>query len=229
MIIPPHPTIIGILGGLGPATTAHFYLSLINHVADPVRPNVVIVSLPIDTEKEARFISAGEEQNHFRHHLLEGADRLVKAGCDRIVIPCNTVHLFHAEIMKSVSIPVSNIISLTASEVLHRGWVRAVLLATSQTVRSKLFQSAFAGTACVLCLPSQHHQQRLDDLIKGLLKKENGANVTALLSEITAAAGTDCLILGCTDLQLAITPSDSVVDSLQTLVEDTALRLNGLA
>ena len=89
------PPITGVLGGLGPDTTATFYLDLVDQATAEARPPICIWSLPLNLEKEAAFIATGEHREHIRKLLLEGAKLLERAGCDQIVIPCNTVHEFH--------------------------------------------------------------------------------------------------------------------------------------
>ena len=86
------PRIIGVLGGLGPATTAKFYLQLTRDLmAGDERPRLCIWNVAVHTQAEERFIKHGSDTEHFVERLREGARALERAGCSSIVLPCNTV------------------------------------------------------------------------------------------------------------------------------------------
>ncbi len=213
---------IGILGGLGPETTAEFYLDLVHMATRRTRPALCVWSLPLDPRKEAEYIAAGKNTRYYLAQLLDGAKRLEQAGSDHIVIPCNTVHEFHSKIARVVNIPVTNLIKVVAQEVLRRGWQKVMLLATTRTVRQRLYQRALADVGLDIHVPSAEKQQKLDLLIQGLLGNKKDDAHQQFLKDLIAQARTEHIILGCTDLQLLFPPSETVVDSMKTLVDHTA-------
>ncbi len=217
----------GILGGLGPDTTAHFYLNLIRQASRKARPAVCIWSLPLDLQKEAEFIAAGKHTDHYLELLKDGAHRLERAGCTEIVMPCNTVHEFHPTLLEEVSIPFPNLIEIVAGELTARGWARVLLLATSRTVATNLYQNAISGSSVNFVVPDPKDQKRLDLLIQAILsdKKKNKRKHKAFLAELMEKAGTEKVLLGCTDLQLVIAPSETVVDSMECLVKHTVNKI----
>ncbi len=212
--------VVGILGGLGPDTTAKFYLQLIAAAQGKERPPVVIWSLSLDLQKEQGYIAHGRHTAYYRTSLIDGAKRLEAAGAQTIVIPCNTVHEFHDDIARAVRVPVLNLITVVAEEAVRRRWTRVLLLATSRTLGTGLYQSA--SERVEFCVPSCDDQRRLDRVIHQLLNGQRPANGARLLGTLRDAAGTDKVVLGCTDLQLIFTPSETVLDSMQTLALYTA-------
>ncbi len=78
---------VGILGGLGPETTAKFYLDLIRLATRAKRPDVGIESLPLDLRKESEYIASGLHRRHYLRLLRQGACRLARRESDFIVIP----------------------------------------------------------------------------------------------------------------------------------------------
>ena len=213
--------ITGVLGGLGPEPTAHFYLDLIKQASRKTRPAVCIWSLPLDLRKEAEFIATGEHRDHYLELLTEGAHVLERAGCTEIVMPCNTVHEFHSTLQQEVTIPFPNLIGIVAAELRRRTWAKVLLLATSRTVSTNLYQNAVEGSAVELVMPTATDQRRLDLLIQGLLGNRTDETHQAFLAELMEKAGTENVLLGCTDLQLVIAPSETVVDSMECLVKST--------
>ncbi|MDO8504968.1 MAG: amino acid racemase [bacterium] len=213
---------VGILGGLGPETTAEFYLDLIRLASKTRRPDVGIESLPLDLRKESEYIASGLHRRHYLRLLRQGADRLERTDSNFIVIPCNTVHEFHLQIAKSVAVPVVNLIHVVAREVQRRGWKRVVLLATSRTVQTRLYQQALAEAKVEIHIPSPGEQCELDQIIQGLLGDRKEDKHQKFLEQIIARARAKNIVLGCTDLQLLFPPSDMVIDSMATLVQYTA-------
>lgn len=212
---------VGILGGLGPETTAEFYLGLVRMATRTRRPDVSIESLPLDLRKEAEYIASGLHRRHYLRLLRQGVCRLARVESNFIVIPCNTVHEFHPQIAKSAGVPVVNLIHVVAKEVQRRGWRRVVLLATSRTVQTRLYQQALTKAEVKIHVPTLEEQQELDQLIQGLLGDRKEDRHQKFLERLIANAGAKNIVLGCTDLQLLFPPSDTVIDSMATLVEHT--------
>lgn len=212
--------IIGILGGLGPKTSAEFYQEIVARPETGERPTVCLWSLPLSLRKEAEYISAGKHRAYYRRLLTDGARALERAGSTEIVIPCNTVHEFHAQVASAVHVPVPHLVELVADEVVRRGWRSAVVLATSRTRCTRLYQRALASCGVASRFPDAGDQRELDRIIRGLLGDDMGVSLQRRLSELVERAGgndTDGVILGCTDLQLVFLPSERVVDSLRVL------------
>src|ERR1035437_298717 len=100
---------VGIIGGLGPQTTAKFYMQIVSLCAkknSEQRPNILIVNVPISHELEKKFINRSVGKKEFCELLTNAAKTLEKSGVDFIVLPCNTAHVFIEDIRNSVSVPV---------------------------------------------------------------------------------------------------------------------------
>lgn len=213
--------IVGILGGLGPETTAHFYTDLVRAATVQERPAACIWSLPLNLKREAEYIGKGRHLGYYRSLLLDGLTRLEKAGSEFVVIPCNTVHEFHFQLAQRAKVPVVNLIDIVAREVERRGWNQITLLATSRTVGTRLYQRALDRVHITVHLPTQEEQRQLDALIMGLLGEGTDPSHQQFLQSLIERTGTKNVVLGCTDLQLLTQPMDTVVDSTKTLVRYT--------
>lgn len=208
--------ITGILGGLGPDTTAKFYLDLVHEATEEERPALCIWNLPLNLKKEEGFVKFGQHREHYRELLFDGLKRLEKMGSTQIVIPCNTVHEFHPELAKATDLRFPNLIDIVAAEVKRRAWEKVLLLATSRTVETGLYQNSLEGVD--LITPEHEDQKKLDEIIMGLLGNREDEVNQDFLKRLMRQMGIENAILGCTDLQLSFAPSDTVIDSMQCLV-----------
>jgi len=213
---------VGILGGLGPDTTAEFYLDLIRVATTDTRPDIGIESLPLNLQKESEYISSGAHQKYYEEMLLRGARHLESSEAGFIVIPCNTVHEFHSRIASAVSVPVVNLIKVVANEVISRKWSEVILFATSRTLQTQLYQQMLRQSGVEIRVPSENEQARLDILIQGILGNRMSATHQQFLQELVEKSGTTNIVLGCTDLQLVFSEADNVIDSMSALVKHTA-------
>ena len=89
---------VGIIGGVGPETTAEFYLDVIFSCQEKnktARPNIIISSIPLPYQIEEDLIMRNVGSERYIPYLTAEAQRLEKAGADFIVMPCNSLHIFH--------------------------------------------------------------------------------------------------------------------------------------
>lgn len=204
---------IGILGGLGPETTAQFYLELIDISREHglvERPPITIWSVPLPYELESRFISTGGGVDEYSVFLLDGARRLERAGADFIVIPCNSVHVLIDEVRQAVSIPILSIIEETSSFILEKGSRNIGLLATTATINAGLYTTPFVSRGITVLTPDEDIQKALDHTITRLAQSSYGDDdnnvLKSAISDLTGKSA-ETILLACTDLQLLLKAS----------------------
>lgn len=219
---------VGIIGGLGPETTAKFYMRVVLSCSkiSGVRPKVIIsnVAIPLDIEKD--IITMAKNKEKILPLLINSAVELEKAGADFIVIPCNTVHVFIEKIRKSVNVPVLSIIE-EASDFLQAQDVKSVgLLGTKLTINGKLFDRRFNDKNIKTVTPNKSSQSKLGKIINNLVNNTQNKNDEGELSEIIYKLfdkKADCILLACTDLQLLITNNKRarIFDTMDILARST--------
>lgn len=72
--------------------------------------------------------------------MISEARRLISAGADVIVIPCNTAHYFYDGLCEAISVPVINIMVETVKYCVGKGMKKVGILATEGTVRSRTYE-----------------------------------------------------------------------------------------
>ena len=135
--------LIGVLGGMGPAASANLYSKIISYaqteygaVQDFDYPPVIIYSLPL-----AGFDETGiTDLEAVQRQLVAGVKKLEDAGCQLIIIGCNTVHSYYDEMQAAVNVPIFNILEETKKQVLEFGYKKVGLFASKSTTDLKLYQ-----------------------------------------------------------------------------------------
>ncbi len=208
---------IGILGGMGPAASAHLYKRLIEIAQrqygasqDGDFPAMVLNSIPLTEWDTTGFL----ELNSVKQQLVRGVQTLEDANCDFIIIGCNTVHHFYPEMQQSVSIPVVNMVEETVKRVLAAGLKSIGVLATTSNNKLGVYQKplAAAGIECISVRPED--QEKVTGVISrveaGVANEIDTATLKSL-SEDMVARGAQGIILGCTELPLVIEQKDITI------------------
>ena len=224
---------LGIMGGMGPETTAEFYLGVLRRcraLYPTAYPRIIIDSVPIPYAAEEDLVLRGCNIEAYKPLVIESVTALERAGAELIALPCNTLHEYHKLLQEQVNVPVLDILDATARECLAAGYRRVAVVGTPRTIRTRLYEPALAkaGLDSIPLLPAEVSEtgEIIFDLLSGRESAEHRSRILALMDSLSAR-GAEAVILGCTDLQLVVRPSDSdlplpAVDSVEALVELTA-------
>ena len=223
--------LLGIIGGLGPMSSAYFYELVTEHTeASCDQEHIdIILSSRATTPDRTDYILGRSEKSPLPA-MVEDARSLEAYGATAIVIPCNTAHYFIDEVRRSVSVPMPSIITETVLHIKKCGFKCAAILATEGTVSSSSYQREFDEHGLSYMLPDERGQALLMELIYGKVKRgiiptpEELFAVTDPMFE----SGCDCAILGCTELSLIGKSIDDerFVDSLMVLA-NCSIKLMG--
>jgi len=218
---------IGILGGMGPEATAEFYKRIIGICQrdfgakyDSDFPYIFICNLPLPDIVEEKG-----DPSLIKSVISDGLEKLAKAGCGIVAIPCNTVFAY---IDKETGLEILDIIEMTEDFIRARKFKKIGLIATRNTIKNKLYENAL-GEIEILQLP-ENSQIEVNDVIMRIL---SGVKISAdkerlqNFAQDLAGRGAEAVILGCTELPLLISQADSeilLVDTIQVLAEKTVRR-----
>lgn len=198
---------IGIIGGMGPLATADLFQKIILHtraLCDQEHLRVYIDSNTNIPDRTAALLHGGADPTP---ELVSSAQGLERQGAEVLIMPCNTAHNFYDAVQAAVSVPVLHMIRLTAQALAERGVKTAGLLATDGTVRTGIYQRIFDGTGVELLLPDEKGQRAIMDMIYQGVKagRQDYLAVQARWAiECLLDRGAETLILGCTELPLAV-------------------------
>jgi len=224
---------VGIIGGLGPETTAKFYLEVLAkaEIVDAShRPSILIWNVPMDIAIEDSFIRGNDESETYIILLVEAAKKLEQARADFLVIPCNSVHVFIDKVRQAVSIPVLSIVEETDAFLTKNGIKKVGILATSATVKNRLYEELLEQRGIEVVLPSTNDQGELDASITRLVHNQGSEQDREKLESIITTLsnkGVQTTLLACTDLQLIAPshPTVAIYDTMHILAESTVKKI----
>jgi aspartate racemase len=220
--------VLGILGGMGPLATVDFFGKIVAHTparTDQEHMPIIIRNVPQVPDRTAAYLSGSDAP---WEPLLAGVRMLEAAGIDAIAIPCNSAHLWHGRLSQATRVPILHI-GTSAAEwtVQHLPQVRSVgMLATTATVRSRLYHEQFEARGIDIVVPGHDDQQSL--VMAGIhaVKAGDVAGARELLTEAAhrllarAQPAPQALLLGCTEVPIALADAQLPVpkiDSTDTL------------
>lgn len=188
---------IGVVGGLGPVASAHFYLrlaALAEGSSDQDHPEVVLISSPKIPSRLEHRASHGPTP---LPALAAVCNRLEASGADIIALPSVTTHHYHAELSKLTTIPIVHIADALrgSNGILSR---RIGILGTDAALADGTLQSVLTAAET----PPPELQTRVQLMVE---RSKSGEETAAshLFDEIGAsswAKSMDGLLVGCTDI-----------------------------
>lgn len=220
--------IVGILGGMGPESTADLFLRIIRATPAETEQDhlrVIIDNNPKVPNRTEALISG--DTAPAISMLTATARNLERAGAQLIGIPCNTAHAFLPDIRGSVGVPVLDMIDETARRVrLDFGGSTVVgLLATDGTLRTRLHHQALERHGLEVVTPGRDAQRTVMEVI-GEVKlggvPADGLEKLAPAIEDVAGRGATAIVAGCTEISLVLSaqpPPLPWIDPLQVLAE----------
>lgn len=208
----PEPFRVGVVGGVGPAATVDFLAKLVGNTPaarDQDHLKVIVEQNPQIPDRTAHLIGDGPDPTV---SLYATCKRLEQGGANLVAIPCNTAHAFVERIQPRLSIPIVNMLSVTAQYLRERfPSLREVgVLATSGTLASGVYADALAAQGLSQIAPPPELQARVMAAIYGERGVKAGFAEGACRDDIEAALdgvvrmGARVVLLGCTELPLLL-------------------------
>ncbi len=220
---------VGVLGGMGPKATVYFNNMIIENTeakCDQDHLNM-IVSVHSSIPDRTAYLLGKSRENPIPY-LIKDAKMLEQAGCDFLVLTCNTSHFGIDEIEKSVSIPIINMPKEVCEIINKDDRIKKVgLMATIGTLKAKVYERYLKKE---MFHASDEINNKVMDLIYNKVKvgkkvsKEEFYNVLNLFLD----NGCDVVIMGCTELSVIISDNhlendEKIIDSMKILVDKTIL------
>lgn len=197
--------VIGLLGGIGPASTALYYDLLIDRALDRWGgvPELLLYSLDFQkfTDLENNDPAA------YVDLVTRGCRALQRAGAEILAMAANSPHAVYEAVERRVDTPLVHIAEAVCIRGRERGVRSALLLGIPFTLRSGFYDRIGDRHGIRIVLPGEEHHPLLtrivfDELSDGRIL----AGSRAELLDLVADREVDGLILGCTELSLLIEP-----------------------
>lgn len=215
--------IIGILGGAGPLATAKFFSDVIDICQTKYKaeqdtdfPTIFLYNMPMAGFDETGF----SDKELVKGQLVSGVKKLEKWGADFIVLPCNTIHYFIEEMRNSIKIPIISIIESTVETVENSKCNKVGILSSSSTRILELYSSPIKDKGFTTYIPNKNEQEKTDSVVLSVMGGTQGIKEVKILEKIMRkmlSKGAQGIILGCTELPLAISQKDTDIKLFNTI------------
>lgn len=196
---------IGILGGMGTYATIYAfqqYAQVFRATKEWERPRIIIDNRCTMPSRVKAYFGSEEERTIVADQMAEALINLYQIGCNKIVLACNTSHLYLPRIfdkfpqLKSI---VVDIIDCCVTKILKDNRKDVFLLASEATIQSNIYGKYLDNRGGVkLTIPSSDNFIDIRKLIESV--KQNNITSTDIELFKKIVNGYSNVILGCTEL-----------------------------
>jgi len=141
--------------------------------------------------------------------LLNGIRRLENAGASAIVIPCNTAHLWYDQMASQTRLPILHIVEAAIDDLRNHGVSRGRigLMGSAATLKLGMYQQRLESRGFEWVVPSDEAIGKYCMTAIQMVKANQIAQAwdpAAQCVRILKQQGADAVMLGCTELPLAV-------------------------
>lgn len=179
---------MGLIGGLGPLATIHYYRELAKARAG----EVLIVHA--DMDRALAHVERGDLAG-LASYFARLIERLAKGGAELAALSAVTPHICIRELERISVLPLVNIVEEVRQEILRRGFGRVALFGTRFVVQSRMFGMLHGIDVTV--------PEQVEAIHHAYMRTVAGStDGRAILSEIARGLAVDAVVLAGTDLAL---------------------------
>lgn len=205
---------IGLIGGMSWESSLEYY-RIINqevkyqlgglHSAKSILYSVDFAEIEA-MQRDGDWELAGKE-------LAKAAQTLEKAGAEILIICTNTMHKLIDQIQSICQLPILHIADATAAVIKKDSLQKIALLGTKFTMEQDFYHqrlSALHGLEILIPNTEEReiiHNVIYQELCQGVVKPESKAAYLEIIRNLHNR-GAEGVILGCTEIELLITPCD---------------------
>ena len=198
---------IGIIGGMGSFATVDFFRRLVE--AFPAekeweRPRIIVDNF-CTMPSRVRAILYNEKREELVKDLCNSAKNLYRGGVNRIVLACNTSHVFLPDVEKCVPEckgKFLHIIKTLAEDMQNQGVKETYLLASEGTIQTGIYNEFLSNCGINLSVPTEEHYALLRNWIEAVKQNVYTENVLQSFKDFIDECKSSSLILGCTELPI---------------------------
>lgn len=205
---------IGLLGGMSWQSTVHYYRIINEEVAARLgglhSAKILLSSIEFAEMEELQHSGRWNEAGDL---LAREAVGLRKAGADFVVICTNTMHKVADQIEKTSGLPVLHIADATATAIKNAGMSRIGLLGTRYTMEQDFYRTRLIEKHGLdVLIPGADDREIVnrviyEELCLGIVRDESRQEYLRIMDEL-AREGAQGIILGCTEIELLVSPQD---------------------
>ncbi|MEK3934302.1 aspartate/glutamate racemase family protein [Sporosarcina sp. FSL W7-1349] len=204
---------IGLIGGMSWESSQEYYRILNEEVKNRVGGlhSAKCILYNVDFEEIERYQSAGDWESVGKV-LRDAAQSLERAGVDFIILCTNTAHKVVGQIEKAISLPILHIADATTTQIKKSNISTVGLLGTTYTMEEDFYKSRLESNGIQVLIPNKAERDAIHTIIfkelcLGITKESSRDTIKKVIHRLLGN-GAEGIVLGCTELGLAVKPND---------------------
>ncbi len=226
---------IGLIGGVGPASTMEYYRLIIKRFQDRLNttdyPDFIIKSVNMTEMISYVFNNQFDRLVNF---LSDRIKILEQAGVDYGAIAANTPHIVFDRLAERVSIPLISIVEETCKAIAGKSMKRVALFGTKPTMTKGFYHKVGEKYGIGIVIPDLDqqdfiHDKYMKELVYNNIIPETKQQLIEIVKGLKQQEMIEGLILGGTELPLILNQSDfedlQILDTTKIHVESIVTRM----
>ncbi len=198
---------LGLIGGLGPEATTHYYRALVAaHKAAGRTLRLLVAHADVD---RARGLVEANDLDGLARYLAGFVAQMAAGGAEMTAMVAITPHICVPQFVPLSALPLIDMVEEVASAVRRKGLARVALLGTRFTIESRMF-GRLAGVEIVMPEADEVdfiHTAYLD-IVYERASAEQIAGLRAMAHTLVRRDGAEAVLLAGTDLLTVFNPSN---------------------
>lgn len=187
------------------------------HLGTHMHPNIVMSAVPMGLSMPGW---QANDHEAVAKYLTQGVQQVADAGADFYVCPDNTAHIVLEQIAADLPLPGLHIAEVVCHEIEMRGCKHVGLLGTRWTMTGPVYETALRKRGLEKLVPDERTREQLnaaifDELCLGIFNASTTDLFLGAIEELKSR-GTECVILGCTEIPLIVTEANSPLPSFDS-------------
>jgi aspartate racemase len=204
---------IGLIGGMSWQSTVEYYRIINELISEKLgklhSAKCIIYSFDFEEVAEKQREGRWDETGRL---LSDAARKLEESGAMIILICTNTMHRVADTVSDSISVPLINIIDVTAEEIKAKGLKKVGLLGTKFTMEDGFYTERLGKYGINVLIPGVEerefiHNVIFNELCKGIISTKSKKRFLEIIDGLKRK-GAEGIILGCTEIPLLIRGED---------------------
>ncbi len=214
---------IGLIGGTGPESTLVYYRELNRRINEKYNnsgfPELVIESVNLN---KALGLVGEEKFSDLTSYLGGALKNLEASGADIVCLTAATMHVVYDDLAKLATKPFISIPQAAAQFAVKQGYKKVGLLGTIFTMERDYLSKAFEAAGVSVVVPNKAERETVHNRIAnefeyGIVKPEAQADLVGVIERMKKEEGIEAVILGCTELPLALNNENSPVPCINIM------------
>lgn len=215
------PYVIGVLGGMGTYATIDLferYAEKFPAAKEWDRPRIIIDNYCTMPSRVRAYLYQ-ERKEELVEDMTNAIAGLLRSGCSRVVLACNTSHLYLPDIYERIpdaQEKIVNIIDICVEQCHAEGRKKVYLLASEGTIDSGVYHERLDRYGIQCLTPSKQDYLSLRECIEAVKNQNYSEQVNNLFCGLMNNASefhADAVILGCTELPILYNRLKNQIDN----------------